>query len=250
MPKKNKPEENLNAERWLVSYADFVTLLFILFIILYSFSQIDVKKYQQVAASLAYEFSGGRQGMSGGGNPVMKMPGTGPGDGTGLEELLSPEEKEKKALEKVADEIAKYAREKGVSANINLHYDEERGLYISITGTVLYEDASATLTREAKEFVKIISDQLKKLPNHIRIEGHTDNRPINSAEFPSNWELSAARSVNLVRYLIEELDFDPTRLSVAGYSEYRPVASNDTVEGQNKNRRVEIIVLKTEEREP
>ncbi len=241
MAKKKKPAEHLNAERWLVSYADFMTLLFILFIVLFSFSQIDAKKYQEVASSLSTQFSGGG-GLSGGGNPVMNMPGTGPGNGT---EELTPEQKEKKALAKLSKDIEEYANEKGVKSNINLRYGE-RGLCISITGTVLYQDASATLTPEAKEFIKVISDQLKTLPNHIRVEGHTDNRPIITKEFPSNWELSAARSVNLVRYFIEELTFDPTRLSVAGYGEYRPVASNDTTEGRSKNRRIEIIILKTE----
>lgn len=244
--KKNHQAEHVNAERWLVSYADFMTLLFILFIILFSFSQIDAKKYQQVAASLAAEFSGGSI-LPGGGNPVMNMPGKGPNEGEGNgEEELTAAEIEQHAFAKLAHDIEEYATEKGIKANINLRYDE-RGLYISITGTVLYQDASATLTPEAKEFIKVISGQLKALPNHIRVEGHTDNRPIISAEFPSNWELSAARSVNLVRYFIEQLSFDPTRLSVAGYGEYRPVASNDTIEGQNQNRRVEIIILKSEE---
>ncbi len=244
--KKNHQAEHGSAERWLVSYADFMTLLFILFIILFSFSQVDAKKYQEVAASLAAEFSG--EGiLPGGGNPAMKMPGKGPNDGDGNgEEKLTAAEIEQKAFAELADEIEEYATKKGIKSNINLRYDE-RGLYISITGTVLYQDASAILTLEAKEFIKVISKQLKALPNHIRVEGHTDNRPIISHEFPSNWELSAARSVNLVRYFIEELSFDPTRLSVAGYGEYRPVASNDTVEGQNQNRRVEIIILKTEE---
>lgn len=245
MVKKKKHEEgHTNAERWLVSYADFVTLLFILFIILFSFSQIDAKKYQEVAASLAAEFSGGKI-PTGGGNPVMKMPGIGPHDGAG-EFSLSAEEKEQKALARLSEEIETYAKEKGISAYITPRHNE-RGLSISITGTVLYEDASATLTPPAKEFIKVISDHLKTLPNHIRVEGHTDNRPINTAEFPSNWELSAARSVNLVRYFIEELSFDPTRLSVAGYSEYRPVASNETIDGQNQNRRVEIIILKADD---
>jgi len=247
MARKKKLEEgHINAERWLVSYADFMTLLFILFIILFSFSQIDAKKYQEVAASLAREFSGNSK-ISGGGNPVMTMPGVGPDDGKGYgDNGLTAEEKEQKALARLAEDIEEYAEQKGVSAYITQRYNE-RGLSISITGTVLYEDASATLTPPAKEFIKVIADHLKTLPNHIRVEGHTDNRPISTPEFPSNWELSAARSVNLVRYFIEELSFDPARLSVAGYSEYRPVASNNTVEGQNQNRRVEIIILKADD---
>ncbi len=234
MANKKKPPDHVNAERWMISYLDFITLLFILFIILYSFSQIDMKKYQQVAQSLSSEFSGG-------GNPVMDQKGAGE-NGQGSQAATTAETT---ALSNLASEIDTYAKEKGISANIDLRSNEV-GLYISITGTVLYNDASAALTPEAKEFINIIFHRLKELPNHILIEGHTDNRPISTAGYPSNWELSAARSINLVRYLIEEYNFEPQRLSSAAYGQYRPVAPNDTPEGQSKNRRVEIIILKSE----
>ena len=232
MFKKKHQEGHANTERWMISYLDFITLLFILFIILYSFSQIDVKKYQQVAASLASEFSGG-------GNPIMEQQGTG-------SEQKSPAEIEEENFSAIAGELMAYSQEKGISSNISWRSDE-RGLYISITGTVLYKEASATLTPEAKELIDTIFHRLRDLPNNILIEGHTDNRPINTREFPSNWELSSARSINLVRYLIEGYGFEPKRLSSAAYGEYRPVAPNDTPENQSKNRRVEIIILKTEQ---
>ncbi|MCR4441835.1 MAG: OmpA family protein [Peptococcaceae bacterium] len=230
MLRKKKHADHINMERWLISYADFITLLFILFIILYSFSQIDIQKYKQMAASLAGEF--------GGSNPIMEH------QGQGHSEEKSPAEIENETLARLAEEIRAYGQQRGITPNLAFRVDE-RGLHISITGTVLFNDASAALTPQAKEFISIIFEQLKNLPNPILIEGHTDNRPINTREFPSNWELSAARSINLVRYLIEEYKFDPRRLSSAAYGEYRPVAPNDTPENQAKNRRVEIIILRT-----
>lgn len=231
--RKNHAEHVGGDERWAISYMDFITLLFIVFIILYSYSQVDLKKYEQVASSLNSQFSGG-------GNPVMDYAGLGD-KGQGNTMLINSEEL---ALDNLKEDINEYAREKGIITNINMRSDE-RGLYISITGTVLYEDASATLTPQAKEFINSIITHLKSLRNHIRIEGHTDDRPIRSNDFPSNWELSAARATNLVRYLIEEHNFDPHRLSLAAYGEYRPISPNNSPENRSKNRRVEIIILKT-----
>lgn len=238
MAKKEKHAEHVNMERWLVSYADFVTLMFILFIIMFAFSQVDIEKYKKVAASLAGEFGGTT-------NPLMEFEGTGAGEAE-LESIL---QSENQVLVELATEIRRYSEEKGTGSNISLRTDE-RGLHISITGTVLYNDASATLTAESKDFIDTIFDKLMALPNNILIEGHTDNRPIRTREFPSNWELSSARSINLVRYLIEEYHFEPDRLSSAAYGEYRPVAPNDTPENRAKNRRVEIIILKTEQQQP
>lgn len=238
MARKKKHPEHVNMERWLISYADFITLLFILFIVLYSFSQIDLKKFKQVSASLAAEFGGG---AGGGGNPVMEFPGQGHGAPT--EKSLS--EIEDEALSNIAQQVSAYAVEKGISSNISFRSDE-RGLYISITGTVLFPEAGANLTPQAKDFINIIFQRLKEMPNYILIEGHTDNRPlVNSREFPSNWELSSARSIRLIRYLIEEYKLDPERLSSAAYGEYKPLVPNDTPENMAKNRRVEIIILKS-----
>lgn len=234
MVKKKKRPDHVNTERWLVSYADFITLLFILFILLFSFSQIDLEKYKKAAVSLAGEFSGGQ-------NPIMDWSGQGTEEG---EQPKTPAQIENETLAQLAADIQAYGQEKGISANLSFRSDE-RGLHISITGTVLFEEGKAALTQDAKEFTKVVFEKLQNMPNNILIEGHTDNRPINTKEFPSNWELSAARSINLVRYLIEEYGFDPRRLSSAAYSEYRPIATNDTPEGQALNRRVEIIILKT-----
>lgn len=239
MAKKAKHPEHVNMERWLVSYADFMTLMFVLFIVLFSFSQIDVEKYKSLAGSLTSEFASPSEGGGGGGNPIMDFKGEGPGN----EEVKTPAQIENENLGEIAKAVETYAQEKGISSNINLR-SNEKGLYISITGTVLFNDASATLTPQAKEFIKVIFEKLKDLPNSILIEGHTDNRPINTPEFPSNWELSSARSLNVVRYLIEGFSFDAQKLSSAAYGEYRPIVPNSDPTNMTKNRRVEVIILK------
>lgn len=238
MAKKNKHPEHINMERWLVSYADFMTVMFILFIILFSFSQLDLEKYKALSGSLISEF--GSPGLGGGGNPIMNFPGTGPG----TEEPKTPAQIEAENLSNIMNMVTVYAQEKGISSNISLR-SNEKGLHISITGTVLFNEGSATLTPEAKEFIKVIFSKLRELPNEILIEGHSDNRPIKTAEFPSNWELSSARSINVIRYLIEDFKFDPERLISAAYSEYRPLVPNTTAENMALNRRVEIIILRT-----
>lgn len=242
MVKKNKPPDHVNMERWLVSYADFMTLMFVLFIVLFSFSQIDAAKYKSLAGSLASEFGSSNESGGGGGvgNPIMDFNGTVPQE----PKLKTPAQIEDENLASVAQTVSSYAQERGISTNISMR-SNEKGLYISITGTVLFDDASAILTPQAKDFIDVIFGKLAELPNNILIEGHTDNRPINTPGFPTNWELSSARSINVVRYLIEEFKFDPKRLSSAAYGEYRPLVPNDSVENMAKNRRVEIIILKT-----
>lgn len=239
MAKKAKHPEHVNMERWLVSYADFMTLMFVLFIVLFSFSQIDVEKYKALSGSLSSEFSSPSDSAGGGGNPIMQFTGEGPAEA----EIKTPAQIEDENLASVAQAVVTYAQEKGISSNITLR-SNEKGLHISITGTVLFNDASATLTPQAKEFIKVIFEKLRDLPNNILIEGHTDNRPINTPGFPTNWELSSARSINLVRFLIEEYKFDPQRLSSAAYGEYRPIVPNDSMENMAKNRRVELIIIK------
>ena len=246
MSKRKKHDDHVNMERWLISYADFVTLMFVLFIILFAFSQIDIEKYKSLASSLKNEFAPPAQELTSGGSSILQYPGQGESQDMSKseEEPKTAEQIEEESMARIAEVITAYAKEKGIENFISLRFSDD-GLHLSITGTVLFDDASAKLTPQAKEFIMVIFGNLKDLPNHILIEGHTDKRPIKTAEFPTNWELSSARSINVIRYLIEEYKFDPQRLSSAAYSEYRPVAPNDSIENMSKNRRVEIIILKS-----
>ncbi|MFS8572384.1 MAG: OmpA family protein [Clostridia bacterium] len=119
----------------------------------------------------------------------------------------------------------------------------ERGIVIHFTDRVLFDTGRAEIKPEAREVLQAVAVELAKLPHHIRVEGHTDNVPIHNERFPSNWELSTARAVTVLRFLIQVGGLDPGRLSAVGYGEYRPIASNDTPEGRARNRRVDIVLL-------
>ena len=120
---------------------------------------------------------------------------------------------------------------------------EERGLVISLQDIVLFPSGSAGITPEAKKIIADIGAHLKTLPNYLRVEGHTDNLPINTPKFPSNWELSSARATNVVHELINRCGIHPERLSATGYGEYRPKVDNDSVGHRQMNRRVDILIL-------
>ncbi len=148
------------------------------------------------------------------------------------------EDQLKKIKKKIDDYVIENKLERFVSTKITL----KEGLVISFSEKYMFDVGKADIYPEAKEVIKNIVSLLVDEPNRIAIEGHTDNTPINTREFPSNWELSTTRATRVLRYLIEELNIDPKRLTAAGFGEYHPVAPNDTPENKSKNRRVDIIV--------
>ncbi len=248
--RKKKEEEHLNHERWLVSYADFITLMFAFFVTMYASSRVDSQKMGYVMDSIQKAFgaipisevSGGERSllnnMSAPANPSLISD-----KGSGTEES---------AMKEAAEEIKKSLEAKGngageaVSITIN-----ERGMTISIADKVFFNTGQAIIREDVKPILGDIAQTLLKLPNHIRIEGHTDNVPINTPQFPSNWELSAVRATSIIRYFLTHYPFDPKKLSAAGYGEYRPIASNSSEEDRAKNRRVDLVILrsKTEKEE-
>jgi len=258
MRRKKKHPEHVNMERWLVSYADFITLLFILFLILFSMSQVDNQKFQALMQSFRSQVQGA------GASLVFDNPGSAPSptsseDSTGLQNksgaypMREESEKEiekakevvvteRKKFEELKEQIQDYVDQKGIQQDVELKVDS-KGLYLIMTGTILFDNGKADLTSGAKRIVNDVFDILSTIDNPVRIEGHTDNNPIRTAQFPSNWELSSARAVNLLRYLIEEYKMDPSRLSAAAYGEYHPIAENNTPANRAKNRRVEIVLL-------
>jgi len=228
-------------ERWVLPYADFVTVLLCFFIVLYSLSTIDAHKFAALARSLHHA-------LGGQGSVLIEAP----------DASLGPDERFPMELDKgfvkssdtaflaqmapVQKQVQELMEEAGLTAHIEMT-TEERGLVISIQDTVLFATGSADLTPTAREIMDKLGLILLQTPNYIRIEGHTDNVPINTPRFPSNWELSAARSTSVVRYLIARHNFPPGRLSATGYGEYRPRDTNDTAQGRQRNRRVDFVVL-------
>lgn len=252
--RKNKSGRESGQERWLVTYADLITLLMIFFVLMYTMSQVDAKKYAAVANSLSVVLTGQAlsvldtqgpsmiEGISG--QLIPEGPGASPENQGQLQEV------EKLIKEFIAEEdleLASQGADQGTITKLSEHiivYEQERGLVISFKDTLLFESGSADLTPRARRIITKVGSALVGLPNYIRVEGHTDNLPINTAKFPSNWELSALRSANVVHVLHESAGIPAERLSIIGYGEYRPLVPNDDNLSRAMNRRVDIVILK------
>lgn len=216
---KRKREEEDNTDRWVVSYADFITLLFAFFTTMYAISHVDLGKLERFAGSMRTAFK------ANGAERIITIEGIKPVD-YGIFEI----EKELKTA------MDKFDKIEGITTVV-----DERGVRLILSESVLFDSGSAMLKDKAKEILSQVVPVIKRVKNHISIEGHTDNIPIKNARYPSNWELSVARAMSVLVYIVDAHKVDPPRLSASGYGEWRPVASNLIPEGRAKNRRVEII---------
>lgn len=231
---KKKHEEHENMERWLVSYADFITLLFAFFVVMYSVSSVNEGKYRVMSNALKSSFSNTRPI---GELSIMNLP---------IEKsrqiVVTERQKSQSNAQtflKVANSITASKVPDGVKIT-----STERGLSIRIKDDALFSSGSADLNPQIKEFLDLIAGLVRELPNLIAVEGHTDNRPIRTATYPSNWDLSTARANTLLRYFTEHHHLRADRFSSTGFAGTRPIESNSTSEGQAANRRVELIVLR------
>lgn len=256
--RRKKEEEHENHERWLVSYADFITLLFAFFTVLYSISTVNQEKYGRLVTSMQKSFDSnlfapGSRTLSlnpgAGNNPssqevlqTTELRGTQLKEASGLpssKRHLLKGEKELARLKKEIETILSVEVQKGV-LRMQL---EPRGLVISLGEAGMYDSGSDVIKSEGKPLLDTIAANLAMLDNEIRIEGHTDNVPIHNSRFPSNRELSVSRATGMYSYLTAKFNFSPELLAVTGWGEYRPCATNDTEEGRTRNRRVDVIVL-------
>ena len=229
MIRRKKEEEHENLERWLLTYADLITLLLAFFIVMYSMSKVDAKKFGMMAAAFQSVLKGGASVLKG--DAIIL-----PNDDLGAGPLRVGDLKLLQArVKRVTDEL----RESGkITAEM-----EGRGLVIHMTENALFQPGKAYLTPTAMKTLDGLAEVIRDVPNDIRVEGHTDNSPINTPEFPSNWELSTARATQVVKYLVEKHALSPAKVSAMGYAEYRPMFPNDSPENRAKNRRVDIIIL-------
>ncbi len=226
-------DESLN---WMTTYSDLVTLLLCFFVLLFSFSKIDAQKFQQLINSFQ-----GSLGVMKGGKTLDEIPNV---DKLESKADLEQEMEDLRELKQIIDE---YAKEKGLESEIKTRIDE-RGLIITVLDNVFFDSGKAQLKPKAKEIILYIGDVLSRdefKNKNIKIEGHTDNDPINTAKFPSNWELSVIRATNVLRLLVEKKAIEGDRISASGYGPNRPVASNDNLQNKAKNRRVDVVVLKS-----
>lgn len=252
MGKKKKHEEHENLERWLVSYADFMTLLFATFVVLYALAQLDLAKAKVAEDSIRKAFSPANilQGDNGimdkAGESILET-GSAPTDNINLiTPMMEAEEaKQEDALFKDAiNQIKEMTKEGSIDGiNTKIH---ERGLEITLVDSLFFTSGSADIKTSAYSSLNKIGRIIKRdfYDHPIRVEGHTDNLPIKSYQFPSNWELSSARAANVVRYMIREFSMPSNRFAAIGYADNKPLATNITENGRRKNRRVEIIILR------
>jgi chemotaxis protein MotB len=245
--KRDRRRPHVSHERWLVSYADFITLMFAFFVVLYASSQADKKKQAEVSQSINQAFKA--LGLFQPASVVTHSQSMASSTDESVsplnivlgEEMAMPEETKKDLMRiqhqlegKLSNQIAKHA------VAMRLGRD---GLVISLREAGFYDSGSATPHADAMSAIDSIAATLQSVPYDIRVEGHTDNVPIHTEQFASNWELSTTRATEMTKIFIERYHFLPGRLSASGYAEFHPVASNDTAEGRGQNRRVDIILL-------
>ncbi|MCT4595588.1 MAG: OmpA family protein [Anaeromicrobium sp.] len=242
MAKKKKPEEAKGgAPEWMTTFSDLMTLLLCFFVLLFAFSTIDQRKFTAVMKSF--------QGSAGVLHAGKTIDGSEYIDKGLNEDKLTKQLKEIRDFKVMEEKINKYLEENNMKNEIFVEL-ESRGLLIRLNENVLFGSGKAELKENAKETLRFLGDIIKQeefKSKYITVEGHTDSDPIvRSKKYPTNWELSISRASNVVRFLIEDTYVEPKRLSASGYSQYHPVAPNDTMENKSKNRRVDILILRSD----
>jgi chemotaxis protein MotB len=235
MRRRRRSEENAHAERWLVSYADFMTLLFALFVVLFASSYQDKRTVQRVSSAVKNGFQNvgtylQSDGMQENSSSNLSRIGSAASGNPGIDVA----ELQRKLTKALGKEIERQ--------EVDLRMTPE-GFVISLHELGFFNSGEARLLPGAADKIKRIAAVLMQYGLDMRVEGHSDNVPIHNAAFASNWDLSTARAMAVAMMLIDEAGFDPRRMSIAGYGEYHPTASNDTPEGRRANRRVDIVVV-------
>lgn len=251
--KRHGDEEPENHERWVISYADFITLLFAFFVVMYSISSVNEGKYRVLSDALVTSFSKPVGGVSvidlhnDASNQLIKTPfdNQTTASENKTEEELSEQEKqleEKLRLDDISGKMEREFFDEITQKNISVKSNGDR-IEVEIKSHLLFSSGSADLNKDARPLINTVAGILKNYENPVQVEGFTDNVPISTDKFPSNWALSSARAVSVVQVLIES-GMSPSRLAAIGYGEFQPVADNNNEEGKKKNRRVVLIISK------
>ncbi|PRO65412.1 flagellar motor protein MotS [Alkalicoccus urumqiensis] len=245
MNRRRRQQDN-GAPKWYVTFSDMMTLILVFFILLFSMSVVDAQKFRAIADSFQdravfdgfpsiVPFEEPAEERDVDENPFESQEDP-------FEEVQNMEEEQmNEQLDELLVEVNEYLEENEYTEEITATRDD-RGVVLVLQEQALFETASADLTGGAQPFLDKVGELLTTLPNMVRVEGHTDNRPINTAQFPSNWELSGSRASSVIRYLIDSDSLDEERFVAAGYGDTRPVAPNTTADNLQQNRRVVIII--------
>jgi chemotaxis protein MotB len=242
MSRRSRPK--VNHERWLVSYADFITLLFAFFVVLYAFAKADEKKQAAISVAIDKAFQSlsiaSFPVKSGSAKlaaplPVVAIAGHSPEQRVAAAKIQAD-------LERMRHDLEKRLASQIVQGTVAIELGRD-GLVISLREAGFFDSGSAVPRPDTVGTLRQIAGSLRGTPYDVRVEGHTDNVPIHNAEFDSNWELSSARATRIARLFLQMHAVGPEQLSADGYAEYHPLASNDTAGGRAVNRRVDLVVM-------
>lgn len=258
MARRGKHQAHENHERWLVSYADFITLLFAFFVVMFASSQTDKSKAKQISEAVEKALADGK---SVGVPPAVAkiLGGTVDDKGQGNAQMKGPGGAQKAAKEDQPDEgieltpsfkmltseLEKEIKDGKVEVSL-----EPRGLVVSLKQAAFFPSGGDVLDPSTYPTIEKLAEALNSVSSPIRIEGHTDSVPIHTARFKSNWELSAARSIAMMDVLVSRYKLDPSRMGIVGLADTEPESENDTVEGRAKNRRVDVVIMNRQARRP
>ena len=214
-----------NSERWLLTYADLITLLLGLFVILYAMSKIDAGKYAEIVSALGGVF-GSSKGVMAGNQGMMNSP------------IPMIQNERQRIAQDIRSALHLETKRLPIAISTN-----ERGVTVHIMDELLFASGSAEIKESSMPALDSLARVLGELPNDFRVEGHTDNLPISTSAYPSNWHLSVARAVSIAYYLIQMHSLKPEKVSAVGYAEYQPMVPNDSDVHRAQNRRVDIVIL-------
>ena len=243
-----EPENRSGSPAWMTTFSDMMTLLLTFFILLYSFSSLDAEKFKLVAASLQSVLSG---------NPATiifqndeaaadQVPLETPVEVPRQEVVQADQWQREQELLAMYEAVSEAIEERGLKAELEVTVST-RGILVNISEAVLFDSGRAEIKVEGRQLLDLVAGVLMTFENEVEVQGHTDNRPINTARYPTNWELSVDRAVSVVRYMTDVHGITPGRLKAAGYGEFRPVAPNNTAENRALNRRVNLLIIVEDE---
>ncbi|MRG87725.1 flagellar motor protein MotS [Salinibacillus xinjiangensis] len=254
--KRRRRKKEALTQKWMTTYADMITLVLVFFILLFSMSQIDVEKFKAVADSyrdrVIFDFNSSivptdQPSEYGEDNDNQQNLNELP-ERTNEEkdqQMESQNQETAPSLEDLLQEVQQFLTNEGLNDVITANRTEQ-GVVLVLQEKVLFESGEAEIIDEGKPFLNKVGKLLNNIPNDVKVEGHTDSRPISTYRYPSNWELSGARASSVIRYFMTVEALSPNRFQASGYADTRPIAENNSEENWQKNRRVEIIILETD----
>ncbi|WP_416151516.1 flagellar motor protein MotS [Salipaludibacillus sp. HK11] len=246
MNRRRQSREEKGAPKWMVTFSDMMTLILVFFILLFSMSVVDAQKFQAIADSFqdraVFDFYPSIIPFD---NPaedreIKEDPFEQEADP--FESFIEMDEDEiSEQLDELLEEVTEYLETNDLTEQISASRDD-RGVVLVLQEQALFESARAEIIDEAEPFLGKVGELLSTIPNMVKVEGHTDSRPISTRQFPSNWELSGARASSVIRFLIDDKDLEAGRFLAVGYGDTRPVAPNTSADNLQQNRRVVLVI--------